>query len=67
MFYPVKILNAKGKLKKWISSKALNERHWKGFFENNGQEATNFNEFGGLKRKSKTTEVFYEPTYSNDY
>jgi len=67
MFYPVKILDAKGKIKKWISSKSLNERHWKGFWEKSGQETNCFNEFGTLKRKSKTADIFYEPTYHNDY
>jgi len=31
MFYPVKILNSKGRLLKVLSSKALANRHWKLF------------------------------------
>ncbi len=33
MFYDVKILNAKGKLKKTITREQLSQRHWQ-FFQN---------------------------------
>ncbi len=31
MFYPVKILSAKGKLQKLVSSKQLSKKYWKTF------------------------------------
>jgi|GEM_PF-5555605 len=67
MFYPVKILDGKGKIKKWISSKSLNERHWKGFFEKTGKDSANFNEYGGLKRRGRIIDVYYEPTFTDEY
>ncbi len=33
MFYPVKVLNPKGKVVKIISRQKLSERHWKEMFD----------------------------------
>ena len=41
MFFPVTIYNADGKVKKVLSSKALQKRHWKRFREEEQHSSVN--------------------------
>ncbi|MBI4389092.1 MAG: hypothetical protein HY580_02845 [Nitrospinae bacterium] len=52
MFYEVRILDPKGKIKRVLTSKELSKRYWQGFKEQvHGQVATSL--FKGRGRKSR--------------
>lgn len=52
MFYEVRILDPKGKIKKVFSSKELSQRYWNGFKEQvHGQITTNLFKSRGRKKK----------------
>ncbi len=61
MFYPVKILNAKGKLQKLISSKQLSKKYWKGFGDSMTGRVTS-----GLFKKPGRKPRDYVPSNSDD-
>ena len=50
MFYEVRVLDRKGKIKKVLSSKSLSKRYWDSFFDGSGPEET--------PKKSKTRTGF---------
>ena len=52
MFYQVRIMDDKGKLKKVLTSKMLTNRHWKLFpdyLKTNPQGKSDFNAYGKVK------------------
>ena len=69
MFNEVRILDAKGKVKKVVSSKVLSRKYWQSFFDRpvSGAPAKNTN---GRGRKSKKTDSpnvdLYESFFSED-
>lgn len=63
MFYPVRILNPKGKLKKEVSSQTLSKKYWKDF-----NEAVRSNiQISKKGRTRAKTDVVYEPEYDASF
>ena len=63
MFYPVRILNPKGKLKKEIPSDLLSKKYWSDF---NEAVRTNIQ----ISKKGRTrlkTDAVYEPEYDASF
>ena len=40
MFYPVKVIDHQGRVKKYVSSKQLSQRYWKAFYKEMRSEKT---------------------------
>jgi len=55
MFYPVKVLNFKGKVKKIITPKSLSQRYWGDFFDQNTKKKNR-----ALKAKDRKTRKMTE-------
>ena len=54
MFYPVKILNSKGKVKKVVAPKSLSQRYWGDFFDQNIKKNNRTLKLKGWKTQKKT-------------
>jgi len=54
MFYPVKILNPKGKVKKVVTPKSLSQRYWGDFFDQNAKKKHMRLKAKGRKTQEKT-------------
>ena len=54
MFYPVKILNPKGKVKKVVTPKSLSQRYWGDFFDQNVKKKNMRLKAKGRKTQEKT-------------
>jgi hypothetical protein len=54
MFYPVKILNPKGKVKKILTSKSLSQRYWGDFFDPDIKKKNRKLKEKGRKTQQKT-------------
>ena len=54
MFYPVKILNPKGKVKKIITPKSLSQRYWGDFFNPNIKPLNNKYKMKSRESQKKT-------------
>ncbi len=52
MFYPVKILTGKGKVKKVVPTKSLSQRYWGEFFDQNSKRKN-----AGSKNKIHKTQM----------
>ncbi len=63
MFYPVRILSPKGKVKKEISSQSLSKKYWKQF---NESSRTNI-QISKKGRARKSLDAVYEPEYDSTF
>lgn len=61
MFYPVKILTAKGKVKKVITAKSLSQRYWGDFFDQNIKNKNVGAKDKGRKAQKKTEAKKVQP------
>ncbi|MDA0692345.1 MAG: hypothetical protein O3A78_08740 [Nitrospinae bacterium] len=61
MFYPVKILTAKGKVKKVITAKSLSQRYWGDFFDQNIKNKNVGAKDKGRKTQKKTEAKKVQP------
>ena len=72
MFYPVKILTAKGKVKKVVTTKSLSQRYWGDFFDQNIKKKNAGAKDKGRKIQRKTdakkdqTMTYEELNFSED-
>jgi hypothetical protein len=72
MFYPVKILTAKGKVKKVVTTKSLSQRYWGDFFDQNIRNKDKALKQKGRKNQKRTeakkdqTMTYEELNFSED-
>ncbi|KMP10613.1 hypothetical protein UR09_05490 [Candidatus Nitromaritima sp. SCGC AAA799-A02] len=67
MFYEVRILDHKGKIKKVLSSKSLSKRYWKSFFDNTGgAKALKKSKVKKEKNQGQSNKINYEDMYFFD-
>jgi hypothetical protein len=68
MFYPVKVMTAKGKVKKVVSPKSLSQRYWGDFFDQNVKKKNLRLKMKSRKAQSKTeTKKEHPMTYEELY
>jgi hypothetical protein len=71
MFYPVKILNSKGKVKRVVTPKSLSQRYWGDFFDQNLKKKNRLLKLKGRKTQNKTESqkdqnMSYEEVYFSE-
>jgi hypothetical protein len=65
MFYPVKILNSKGKVKKVVTTKSLSQRYWGDFFDQ-GLKKKTIGAKGKGRKPLKKTETKKDQTMTDE-
>jgi hypothetical protein len=71
MFYPVRILNSKGKVKRVVTPKSLSQRYWGDFFDQNLKKKNRLLKLKGRKTQNKTESqkdqnMSYEEVYFSE-
>ncbi|MFQ5673706.1 MAG: hypothetical protein ACE5G9_11470 [Nitrospinales bacterium] len=66
MFYPVKVLDDEGKVKKIVTSRELSRRYWESFHkEMEGERSFKMGKNKGRRKKGKKLDIANFPVSSN--